>query len=56
LIRDELVYSGFRRNFDVGDTVDPENISAEYADGTLKVVLPKKESQKTQRIPITAAS
>ncbi len=52
LLRDELVYSGFRRKFDLGDTVDPGKISAEYRNGTLKVVLPKQESQKPQRISI----
>ena len=51
-LRDEMIYSGFRRSFDLGESVDSEKISAEYANGTLKPVLPKKEEEKNQEIKI----
>jgi HSP20 family protein len=54
-LRDEMVYSSFRRSFDLGNSVDAEGISAEYADGTLKLTLPKKEEQKTRQISISVA-
>jgi HSP20 family protein len=50
-----MVYSSFRRSFDLGDAVNPEGIKAEYSNGALTVRLPKKESQKTRKIEISVA-
>ncbi len=54
-LQDEMVYSSFRRSFDLGDAVNPEGIKAEYSNGALTVRLPKKESQKTRKIEISVA-
>ena len=51
-LRDEMIYSGFRRSFHLGNSVDTEKIEAEYANGTLKLILPKREEQKTKQIKI----
>lgn len=45
-IRDEMIYSGFKRNFHLGNSVNTENIEAEYSNGTLKLVLQKQAHYK----------
>lgn len=49
-IHDEMINSGFKRSFHLGNSVNRENIEAEYSNGTLKLVLPKREEQKTKQI------
>lgn len=45
--RNEWVHRSFSRSFTLDDTVDVTNINANYQDGVLKLVLPKKpEAQK----------
>ncbi len=51
-IREEMTYNGYRRGFNLNKTVNSENITAEYSDGALKVVLPKIEEQKTKEIKV----
>ena len=51
--RIEREYGGFSRVFSLPVTVNAENVHAEYKDGVLRVVLPKKE--ETRRKPITVA-
>jgi len=51
-ISEEMDYSGFNRSFNLNKTVDADKISADYDNGTLKVILPKKEEQKTKEIKI----
>ena len=47
-------FSGsYRRQVSVGDTVDTEQIAAEFADGVLTVTLPVAERAKTRRITVT---
>lgn len=47
-------FSGsYRRQVSVGDTVDTERISAEFADGVLTVTMPVAERAKTRRIAVT---
>lgn len=47
-------FSGtYRRQVSVGDTVDTERITADYADGVLTVTLPVAERAKTRRIAVT---
>jgi HSP20 family protein len=40
--RQEYRYNSFSRSFSVPENVNSDGISAEYADGVLKVTLPKK--------------
>lgn len=44
--RKEFGYASFRRSFILPETVDGEKIEAQYQDGILNVVLPKKEEAK----------
>ncbi|MEM7373229.1 MAG: Hsp20/alpha crystallin family protein [Bacteroidota bacterium] len=44
--RREFRYQSFKRAFSLPDTVDTENISANFDNGILTVVLPKKEEAK----------
>ena len=50
--RIERAYGGFSRAFSIPATVDEEQIRAEYKDGVLKIVLPKKEQAKPKQIRI----
>lgn len=45
-IRKEYRAQSFTRSFNLGDTVDPNNISATYSDGILHLSLPKKEDAR----------
>jgi HSP20 family protein len=51
-LRDEMIYNGFKRTFDLGKSVDNDGIAAQYTDGTLVLTLPKREEQKTKKISI----
>ena len=53
--RVERRYGEFRRVVALPTPVDEENISADYQQGVLKVVLPKSEKLKPTRIPVTSA-
>jgi HSP20 family protein len=44
--RKEYNYTSFKRCFTLPDDVNKDNIEASYADGVLKLVLPKKEEAK----------
>ena len=50
--RIERSYGGFSRAFAIPATVDEEKIKADYKDGVLKIVLPKKEQAKPKQIRI----
>jgi HSP20 family protein len=50
--RIERSYGGFSRSFSIPATVDEEKIRADYKDGVLKIVLPKKEQVKAKQIRI----
>ena len=54
--RTERVYGAFKRGFKVPDTVDAENISAEYADGVLRLTLPKRPEASPKQITVTAGN
>ena len=47
--RREFFYSSFKRSFNLPDTVDVENIKADYKNGILNISLPKKEETKVTR-------
>ena len=44
--RREFGYSAFKRTFTLPDSVNDEKINANYTDGILSVLLPKKEEAK----------
>jgi HSP20 family protein len=44
--RKEFYHGSFSRSFTLPQTIDRENISAQYENGILNVVLPKKEEAK----------
>lgn len=49
--RKEFSFASFRRSFTLPNTVDAEQVNATYADGVLKIELPKKdEAKKTPRL------
>jgi HSP20 family protein len=53
--RIEREYGSFSRAFSLPMAVKEDNITAEYKDGILRVVLPKKEELKPKTIKIEAA-
>lgn len=52
--RQERGHGKFMRTIELPLDVDTEKIDAEYADGVLKVVMPKSEAAKPKRISIKA--
>lgn len=46
--RKEFSYTSFSRSFTLPESVDKSKISADYADGVLKIDLPKREEAKTE--------
>jgi HSP20 family protein len=53
--RIECEYGSFSRAFSLPVAVDGDKVAADYKDGVLKVVLPKREEIKPKPIKITAA-
>jgi HSP20 family protein len=53
--RVERAYGGFTRSFTLPNVVDTEKIKADYRDGMLKLVLPKKEEAKPKQISINVS-
>lgn len=53
--RVEREYGTFSRSFTLPAAVDGDKVKAEYKDGVLKIVLPKKEEKKAKPITIAAA-
>ena len=50
--RVERAYGTFNRSFTLPNVVDTEKIKAEFKDGVLRVVLPKREEAKPKQISI----
>jgi HSP20 family protein len=50
--RIERSYGTFARTFTLPDTVDTENVRADYKNGVLSIVLPKKEVAKPRTIKV----
>ncbi|MBX7141355.1 MAG: Hsp20/alpha crystallin family protein [Chitinophagales bacterium] len=48
----EFTHNSFSRSFTLPETVNPEQIGAEYTDGILKLTLPKREEVKQKAIEI----
>jgi len=47
-IKKEFSYNSFKRNFKISEKVETANIKANYENGVLKVILPKKESNNEE--------
>ena len=54
--RVERSYGSFARYFSLPDTLNPEAVKAEYKNGVLTVILPKKEVAKPRQIKIEVNS
>jgi HSP20 family protein len=52
----ERSYGTFERVFDLPDTVNPEGVKADYKNGVLTVVLPKKEIAKPKQIKVEVSN
>ena len=50
--RIERSYGTFARTFNLPDTVDTENVRADYKNGVLNITLPKKEVAKPRTIKV----
>jgi HSP20 family protein len=50
--RFERGYGTFARSFTMPDTVDPDGVRADYAQGVLTITLPKKELAKPRTIKV----
>ncbi len=53
--RVERSYGAFSRSFNLPNAVDTEKIKAEFKDGVLRLLLPKKEEAKPKQISISVA-
>jgi len=54
--RVERQYGSFTRTFTLPQTVDTENVSADYDKGVLKISLPKKAEAKPKQIKVNVGS
>lgn len=52
VIRRESRYGQYLRTMTLDNTVDVKNVKADYKDGILKLVLPKAEEAKPQKIDV----
>jgi HSP20 family protein len=54
--RIERSYGAFVRAFSLPNTIDPENVKADYNAGVLTVTLPKKETAKPRTVKINVSN
>jgi HSP20 family protein len=54
--RVERSYGTFERAFTLPDSVNPEDVKADYKNGVLTVTLPKKEVAKPRQIKVNVAA
>src|SRR5262249_54860818 len=52
-LRVERTYSSFSRGFSLANWVNPEGIKADYSNGVLTLVIPKREEAKPKQIKVT---
>ncbi|MGA7162170.1 MAG: Hsp20/alpha crystallin family protein [Bacteroidota bacterium] len=52
LLRSEIRYGSFSRTIQLPENVDAEKASAEYANGVLRITIPKHEASKPKEISI----
>jgi HSP20 family molecular chaperone IbpA len=53
LLYREFTMTGYRRQFQVGDSFDAANARAEIKDGVLTLTIPKAEAAKPRRIKVS---
>ena len=51
-LRVERAYGAFERSFLLDESVDSENIRAEYKDGVLRLTLPRKQDEPSKKIEV----
>ena len=51
-LRVERAYGAFERSFFLDESVDSENIRAEYKDGVLRLTLPRKQDEPSKKIEV----
>ena len=49
VLRRELKASSFKRNFELGENLDGDNIRADFKDGVLSISIPKIEPEKPKK-------
>jgi HSP20 family protein len=55
-LRVERAYGAFSRSFSLPNTVDTEAIKAEYKNGVLTVIMPKRAESKPKQVKINAGN
>ena len=55
ILRKELKESSFKRQFELGELLDGDNISANFKDGILSVSVPKVEPEKPKKHTVKIA-
>jgi len=50
--RTERIFGSFQRNFRLSDSVESEKIEAEFKDGVLDIVIPKKKESLAKQIEV----
>jgi HSP20 family protein len=55
-LRVERAYGSFTRSFALANSVNPEGIKADYQDGVLSLVVPKREEAKPKQIKVNVGT
>jgi HSP20 family protein len=55
-LRVERAYGAFARSFSLANTVNSENIKAEYQNGVLTLTIPKREEAKPKQIKVNVGT
>ena len=55
-LRVERIYGSFSRSFSLPNTIDSEQIHAEYRNGVLAVRMPKREESKPKQIKVSISA
>jgi HSP20 family protein len=55
-LRVERTYGAFSRSFSLANTIDSEQIHAEYRNGVLSVRMPKREESKPKQIKVSVSA
>jgi len=50
----EYGVGNYHRRFEIDETIDTDQVTAEYREGTLKITLPKAQQARRRRIPVTS--
>ena len=50
ILRREIRYGSFSRTIQLPESIDTEKVTAEYANGVLRIALPKREASKPKEI------